>query len=162
MPKFDTPDPISVTLDLGVGQVRFAASDRTDTVVDVRPTDESDSSDVKAAQQVRVDYSNGTLHVTGPKMRAFDFSRKTRSVDVTVELPAGSRISAEVQAGAFQSTGQLGQARFKTAAGNVSLDRTDRCASTPRSATSRSRRSRATRRWRPRRGRSSSARSTGP
>lgn len=124
MPKFDTPDPISVTLDLGVGQVRFAASDRADTVVDVRPTDDMDASDVKTAQQVRVDYSNGTLHITGPKMRAFDFSRKTRSVDVTVELPTGSRISAEVQAGAFHGTGQLGQARFKTAAGNVSLDRT--------------------------------------
>ena len=124
MPKFDTPEPISVTLDLGNGQVRFAASDRSDTVVDVRPSDDLDESDVKAASQVRVDYSNGTLHIAGPKMRAFDFSRKTRSVDVTVELPTGSRVSAEVQAGAFQSIGQLGQARFKTAAGNVSLDRT--------------------------------------
>ncbi|GAA1022397.1 MULTISPECIES: DUF4097 family beta strand repeat-containing protein [Amycolatopsis] len=124
MPKFDTPEPISVTVDLGVGHVRFAASDRADTVVDVRPTDESDDSDVKTAKQIRVEYSNGALHITGPKMRAFDFSRKTRSVDVTVELPTGSRVSAEVQAGAFQGSGELGQARLKTAAGNVSLDRT--------------------------------------
>ncbi|MET9262233.1 DUF4097 family beta strand repeat-containing protein [Amycolatopsis sp. NPDC004079] len=124
MPKFDTPEPISVTVDLGVGQVRFAASDRVDTVVDVRPTDESDDSDVKTAKQIRVEYGNGTLHITGPKMRAFDFSRKTRSVDVTVELPTGSRVSAEVQAGAFQGSGELGQTRLKTAAGNVSLDRT--------------------------------------
>ncbi|MGW7532331.1 DUF4097 family beta strand repeat-containing protein [Amycolatopsis sp. NPDC054798] len=124
MPKFDTPEPISVTVDLGVGHVRFAASDRTDTVVEVRPSDEMDDSDVKTAKQIRVEYSNGTLHITGPKMRAFDFSRKTRSVDVTVELPTGSRVSAEVQAGAFHGTGQLGQARLKTAAGNVSLDRT--------------------------------------
>ena len=34
------------------------------------------------------------LQVTGPKARAFDFSRKTRSVDVTIELPSGSQVSA--------------------------------------------------------------------
>nr|BFE75696.1 hypothetical protein GCM10020092_089970 [Actinoplanes digitatis] len=99
MPTFDTPEPISVTLELGVGDVRIAASDRADTVVEVRPTDLSDESDVAAAQQVRVDYANGTLRVTGPKARAFDFSRKTRSVDVSIELPSGSRVSAEMQVG---------------------------------------------------------------
>ena len=29
MPTFDTPEPISVSLELGVGDVRIAASDRT-------------------------------------------------------------------------------------------------------------------------------------
>lgn len=61
MPNYKTPEPISVTLELGVGEVRIAASDRTDTVVNVRPSDEADESDVKAAQQVRVDYTNGML-----------------------------------------------------------------------------------------------------
>lgn len=42
MPNFDTPEPISVTLELGVGNVRITASDRTDTTVDVRPSDASD------------------------------------------------------------------------------------------------------------------------
>ena len=62
--------------------MRIAASDRTDTVVDIRPSDATDESDVKAAQQVRVDYTNGTLRITGPKSRTFDFSRNRRSVDV--------------------------------------------------------------------------------
>lgn len=124
MPTFDTPEPIAVTLELGVGDVRIAASDRTDTVVDVRPTDEADESDVKAAQQVRIDYANGTLRVTGPKARAFDFSRKTRSVDVSIALPSGSQVSADLQLGDLRSTGQLGESRFKTAAGNAQLERT--------------------------------------
>jgi hypothetical protein len=64
-------------------------------------------SDVKAAQQVRVDYTNGTLQVTGPKARAFDFSRKTRSVDVSIELPSGSQVSAEMQVGDFRCAGRL-------------------------------------------------------
>ncbi|GAA3052527.1 DUF4097 family beta strand repeat-containing protein [Pseudonocardia yunnanensis] len=103
--------------------MQITASDRTDTLVEVRPSDKSDESDVKAAQQVRVDYTNGTLQVTGPK-RVFDFSRKTRSVDVSIELPTGSQVSAEIQAGDFHSAGRLGECRFKTGAGNAQLERT--------------------------------------
>lgn len=124
MPKYETLEPISVTLDISVGDVRITASDRTDTAVEIRPSDEADESDVKAAQQVRVDYTNGTLQVTGPKARVFDFSRKTRSVDVSIELPSGSRVSAEMQAGDFRGAGRLGECRVKTSAGNVRLERT--------------------------------------
>lgn len=124
MPKFDTPEPISVTLELGVGNVRMTASDRTDTVVDVRPSDPADESDVQAAQRVRVDYANGVLQVIGQKARAFDFSRKTKSVDVSVELPSGSRVTAEVQVGNFDCAGRLGECRLKTSTGNVRLERT--------------------------------------
>jgi DUF4097 and DUF4098 domain-containing protein YvlB len=124
MPNFETPQPISVTFELGVGNVRITASDRTDTTVDVRPSDETDESDVEAAQRVRVDYTNGVLQVTGPKARAFDFSRKTRSVDVSIELPSGSQVSGEVQVGDLSGTGRLGECRFKTTAGHVRLERT--------------------------------------
>ncbi len=49
MPKFDTPNPISITLDLGVGDARIIASDRSDTLVEIRPRDISRDADVKAA-----------------------------------------------------------------------------------------------------------------
>ena len=124
MPNFETPEPISVTIELGVGDVRITASDRTDTLVEVRPSDESDESDVKAAQHIRVDYANGMLQVKGPKARIFDFSRKTRSVDVSIELPSGSQVSAEAQVGDFGCVGRLGECRFKTSTGNVLLERT--------------------------------------
>ena len=122
MPNYETPEPISVTLELSVGDVRIAASDRTDTVVQVRPSDEADESDVQAAAQVRVDFANGMLRVTGPK-RMFDFSRKTRSVDVSIELPSGSQISAHMQMGDLRCAGRLGECRLKTT-GNVWLERT--------------------------------------
>lgn len=124
MPNFETPEPISVTLELGVGNVRIAASDRTDTTVDVRPSDDSDESDVQAAERVRVDYANGVLHVAGPKARAFDFSRKSRSVEVSIELPSGSQVSGELQLGDLGGTGRLGECRFKPSCGNVRLERT--------------------------------------
>jgi DUF4097 and DUF4098 domain-containing protein YvlB len=124
MPHFETPLPISVTLELCTGDLRIAASDRTDTVVEVRPSDAGDESDRKAAEQVQVDFSNGTLRITGPKARIFDFSRKTRSVDVFIELPRGSQVSTEIQLGDVRSVGRLGECKFKTGAGNVQLERT--------------------------------------
>jgi len=124
MPTFDTPGPIAATVVVAGAQVRVAASDRTDTIVDVHPSAESDESDVQAAQRIRVDYAHGLLQVTGPKARAFDFSRKTRSVDVSIELPSGSQVSGDVQVGDLNGTGRLGECRFKTSAGNVRLERT--------------------------------------
>jgi hypothetical protein len=67
MPIFDTPEPISATLELGVGTVRITAGDRTDTTVDVRPSDETDESDVQAASRVSVDCANGVLRAVGPR-----------------------------------------------------------------------------------------------
>ena len=57
MPTFDTPEPISATIDVAVGDVRITASDRADTVVEVRPSDASNDEDVKAAEQTRVEYA---------------------------------------------------------------------------------------------------------
>lgn len=123
MPSFDTPAPITVTLDLGVAYVRIATSDRPETVVEVRPSDETDESDVQAARQIQVEYADGTLRVTGPK-RKYDFSRKSRSSDVSIELPAGSLVTADVLMGDIRGAGELGQSRFKTGAGNLWVERT--------------------------------------
>ncbi|GAA0504374.1 hypothetical protein Ade02nite_28430 [Paractinoplanes deccanensis] len=122
MPKFDTPASIAVTLDYYIGDVRIVASDRTDTVVEVRPSDENDESDVQAAQQIKVDYVNGELRVIGPK-RTFDFSKKSKAVAVSIELPAGSRLDAHLVMGGFRCTGRLGDTRIKST-GDMWLEQT--------------------------------------
>ena len=122
MPRYDTPEPIAVTLELGVGDVRITASDRADTVVEIRPSDDTDESDVQAARQIQVDYTDGTLRITSPK-RVFDFSRKTRSADVSIDLPTGSPVSAQLIMGEIHCAGQLGPCRLKTT-GHVRVDRT--------------------------------------
>jgi hypothetical protein len=123
MPEFDTPESISVIIELAVGNVRIAASERTDTVVEVRPTTESDDSDMEAAGKIRVDHTGGVLRITGPKTRMFDFSRRTRSVDVSIALPAGSRVTSEVQIGEVRCVGPLGECRIKTSLGNLAVER---------------------------------------
>ncbi|WP_406289357.1 DUF4097 family beta strand repeat-containing protein [Embleya sp. NBC_00896] len=124
MPVFDTPKPISVTLDIYVGGVQITAEDRTDTVVEVRPTDETDASDVKAAEQTSVEYVDGVLVVKSPrpKLPAMAFSRSTRSVDVSIALPVGSHVRGEAALGDLYCSGRLGEFTFKTSAANVRLD----------------------------------------
>jgi DUF4097 and DUF4098 domain-containing protein YvlB len=124
MPSFDTPQPISVSVEPVVGNVRIIASDRTDTVVDVRPSDESNDSDVRAAEETRVEFSGGTLSITAPKMRLLDFSKQTRSIEVTIELPEGSRVHGRTGLGDLHATGRLGECRYKSGTGHFQLDNT--------------------------------------
>lgn len=90
MPSFDTPQPISVTANVAAGSIQFSASDRLDTVVEVRPRDPKKDKDVRVAEQTEVTYASGMLTIRTPKGRYL--VGPTGSVDVTVELPTGSRV----------------------------------------------------------------------
>ncbi len=116
MPAFQTPEPISAVIELIVGDVRVAAGERPDTVVEVRPSDGTRGADVNAAEQTRVEYSSGRLLVkaTG-RWRSWSPFGYSGSVDVNVELPAGSRVTAASSLGTFRCTGALGDCRIKTA-----------------------------------------------
>jgi Putative adhesin len=123
MPTFDTPEPIAVTLDVGVGDIRVVASDRTDTVVDVRPSDPDKKSDVIAAQQALVEYAGGRLSVRTQKGWRWSFRAGRESIDVHIELPTGSQVGGEAGVAALHCTGRIGGCRFKTGVGDIQLDR---------------------------------------
>jgi hypothetical protein len=125
MPTFATPEPISVTIAIGVGDVRITATDRSDTVVSITPSDSSKQSDVQAAENTRVEYSQGSLLVKAPR----SWKRYTpfgggESIDVAIELPSGSRVEAEADVANFTSRGRLGECRFTTAVGKIRIDET--------------------------------------
>ncbi|WP_030491644.1 DUF4097 family beta strand repeat-containing protein [Micromonospora chokoriensis] len=123
MPIFDTPEPISVQLELPVGDAWIAASDRTDTVVTVRPRDPSSKADVGAAEQTTVEYAAGKLLIRVPKSwRRYGFGPGP-SVDVLIEVPTGSRLHAESSWAAFRGEGRLGECLIKTGSG-IRLDET--------------------------------------
>jgi DUF4097 and DUF4098 domain-containing protein YvlB len=124
MPVFDTPDPITATLELLVGDVRITAGDRPDTVVEVRPSDPGTDLDVKAAELTRIEYADGRLLVKAPKQRGLGLFGKPGSVDVEIALPTGSRLDATTAVAKFTGTGTLGDVRVKTAVGDLRLDRT--------------------------------------
>ncbi|MEE1800986.1 MULTISPECIES: DUF4097 family beta strand repeat-containing protein [unclassified Streptomyces] len=121
MPSFDTPEPISVTAHVEAGSIQFTAGDRLDTVADVRPRDPKRDQDVRAADQTEITYASGVLTVRTPKSSLFG---RTGAVDVTVELPAGSRIDMTGAWAQVFGEGRLGEVRVKISSGDVRLDAT--------------------------------------
>ena len=124
MPTFDTPEPISVTLDVGVGDIRIAAGDRNDTIVEVRPTDPAKKGDVAAAEQTRVEYAGGRLLINAPKgWRRYTPLGGGESIDVQIGLPVGSHVRGEASMAAMRCTGRLGECLFRTGLGEIHLDK---------------------------------------
>ena len=119
--SFDTPEPITAIVDVVVGDVRIRAGERDTTVVDVRPSDASSKDDLRVAEQTRVDWASDHLLVKTPKLRSWSLRSTGGSVDVTVELPAGSDLRGTGQATDFRADGRLGEARIKTGLGSITL-----------------------------------------
>ena len=119
MPTFDTPDPIAASIELGVGDVRITAGERTDTSVAIEPRDPGNAQDREFAEQTRVDYASGRLSVKAPMRR---LRRSGGSIVVTVALPAGSDLHGVGGMADFHSDGSLGDCRLRTGAGRIDLD----------------------------------------
>jgi hypothetical protein len=120
MQKFDTPAPISAVLDIPAGRVRVIAADRADTTVEILPADASNSRDVKAAEQTTAAYGDGVLRVEASvKNRVFG---SPGSIEVTVQLPAGSRVEAKAASAEFRTVGRLGDFAFDSSQATVKID----------------------------------------
>jgi DUF4097 and DUF4098 domain-containing protein YvlB len=123
MPTFDTPEPISVNLELGVSDLRIVASDRADTVVEVEPSDPAKPSDVTAAEKTSVEYANGVLHIKAPKgWKRYSFRGGGESIGVRIELPTGSHLRGDVGVADLRGSGTLGECRYKCGAGDITLE----------------------------------------
>ncbi|WP_367043140.1 DUF4097 family beta strand repeat-containing protein [Streptomyces sp. Je 1-332] len=124
MQNFDTPAPISTVLDIPAGSFRFIAADRADTAVEVRPANASKDRDVTAAEQTTVEFVDGVLRIEGAPAKNRILGSGSGSVEVTVQLPAGSRVEAKAAAAEFRGVGRLGDVVFEAAQGTVKLDET--------------------------------------
>src|SRR5690242_16604099 len=112
MATFPTPQPILIQLDIGAGDARITTGDEPETIVDVVPRDASRRSDARAAEQTRVDFTDGRLVVRTPR-QGFSLGRGG-VIDVTIAAPAGSRIDGHTGAGDLQADGTLGDVSFRS------------------------------------------------
>jgi len=121
MPTYETPKPIDLAIKMPVGAIEIVASDRTDTVVTVSPTNPAKAVDVRGAEETKVDFDGRRLTITGPRPR-FSLVGPFESIDVKVELPTGSRLTAENSGGGVRAVGRFGATRVKSSM--VDLDST--------------------------------------
>lgn len=120
MQNFATTTPVAAVLDVPAGRVRLVAADRADTTVEVRPVDASKARDVRAADRTAVAYADGVLHIAGGDEKRY--FGPSGAVDVTVHLPAGSRVEATLAGVGFRGVGRLGEVVVDGSQGPVELD----------------------------------------
>jgi hypothetical protein len=121
MPTFTTPEPIDLSIHLPVGVIEIVASDRTDTVVTVSPTDPEKAIDRRGAEETKVEFDGRRVTINGPKPR-FSIIGPTESIDLRIELPTDSRLTAESSVGWVRTSGRLGATRVKASTGGVDIE----------------------------------------
>ena len=121
MQKYDTPVPVSAVLDIPAGRIRVIAADRTDTAVEVLPADASSRRDVKAAERAKVAFADGVLRIEASQASSRVLG-DSGSIEVTIQLPAGSRIEAKASRAELRGVGRLGDVAFEGAQGSIKLD----------------------------------------
>jgi len=120
MPTFQTPEPIAVRIEVGGGSIHLVATNRPDTVVELRPRDESRSSDVWAAEHTRVDFRDGELVVVGAKRGLPLFWGG--AIDLEISLPSCSRLYVSLASADMYAEGEFADLRFEGASGDVEVD----------------------------------------
>ena len=122
MPTFDTPTPISATIDLGLGDVRITAGDRatpsSTCARATRPTTATPAPPSRPGSTSRTASCWSRRRSCASGCPAADGG----SIDVTVELPAGSSINGTAGSADFRCDGRLGTCRIKIGLGTIEVD----------------------------------------
>ncbi|GAA4941664.1 putative adhesin [Actinomycetospora succinea] len=120
MPTFDTPEPITATIDLPIGEVRVVATDRPDTTVEVHhsPADQAE------AEAVSVEMLGAELRVQGRRLglRALRIRTPGRSLEVEIGLPSDSSVSARTTYGNIAVEGRIAGCRAQATYGDVRIE----------------------------------------
>ncbi|MCL2554280.1 MAG: DUF4097 domain-containing protein [Actinomycetia bacterium] len=123
MQKFATPAPVATVLDVPAGRIRLIAADRADTTVEVLPADPAKSRDVQAAADTAVGFAEGVLRVEVPPAKNRILG-PSGSIEVTVQLPAGSRVEVRAALAEVRGVGRLGDVDIEGQQATVKLDET--------------------------------------
>ncbi|MFD5091609.1 hypothetical protein ACFWMR_13470 [Amycolatopsis thailandensis] len=117
MSVFTTPSPITAILTTAGARVRVAASDRPDTVVLVEPIDGTSKSDVKVAENTKVDFAGGELSIETKKAGG-----KSGSVAITIEVPTGSKLVLNTAWSEILAEGRFGDCELEVGSGRIQVD----------------------------------------
>lgn len=123
MRSFESPRPVVVTLELSVASVQVAATDRSETTVEVAPTDPGRRDDLLAAERTRVEFAEGHLAVRTPRTwRRYSWLSDGGSIDVRIGCPTGSALTVAGPVVRVWCTGRYGPVQAATALGDIGVE----------------------------------------
>lgn len=112
---FETPEAISLYVELDLGSVTVLCDDVAETAVSV---------DGRDADDVVVEQRGDQIQVVAPKNRGGLFD-SDRGLAVHVRLPHGSALATKLASAPVTVTGRLGEARIRTGSGDVRVELLD-------------------------------------
>jgi Putative adhesin len=123
MHTFTSTKPITASLNLIMGNVFIIAGDGDEVRVSVNPTHPSKASDVRSAEQTRVEFADDRLTIVQPRsLSHYSWFGSGNSIEVVVELPRESRILASVSYGPIRVEGMIGPSTIKTSYGDLTVE----------------------------------------
>jgi DUF4097 and DUF4098 domain-containing protein YvlB len=108
---FDTPEPISLYVELGSGDLALRATDVAETTVSV---------DGKNADEVTVEQRGDQVVVLAPKRTGF--LSNSGDLSIVITLPSDSGLTTKIGSADLNATGRLGNVKIKTGSGDTRLD----------------------------------------
>jgi DUF4097 and DUF4098 domain-containing protein YvlB len=115
--KFDAAGPVKADISLPAGSVHVTAAKTDQVRVSLTA---ANSSGERLLERVEVSFERETLRVRVPTRTSF-FGNA--SLDLNIELPEGSSVTAELASADLTVVGELASLRGKTASGDVHADR---------------------------------------
>ncbi|MFD7413116.1 DUF4097 family beta strand repeat-containing protein [Kitasatospora purpeofusca] len=122
MEKFATATPVTAVVNLPAGRVQVIAADRADATVEVLPAESGRGRDVRTAEQTAVVFQDGVLRIdTVPGGRLIGAG----AVEVTLQVPVGSRIEVTSESTELRAVGRLGDVVVEGAYRRIKIDEAD-------------------------------------
>ena len=109
---FDTPEPVSLYVELGSGALHVAADEVAQTTVTV---------DGRDADDATVEQRGNQIVVIAPHRKGGLFSTSSE-LNVNVTLPTDSGVAAKLGSADAVGTGRFGAVKIKSGSGEVGLD----------------------------------------
>jgi DUF4097 and DUF4098 domain-containing protein YvlB len=121
MASFETPDPITLDVEIGAGNVLVVADTTATTEIELRPARAGDADALELIEQARVDHHGSTVVVHVPDGRRFGLLRRSPEVVIEARVPAGSGLVVKSKSADVQARGELGNTKIETGSGDVQL-----------------------------------------
>lgn len=124
MPSFQTPEPITLSVELASGALIVNADAIATTDIEMRPARAGDEDAQDLIDQARVDHSGDQVTIHLPHSSRVHLGRSP-GVVIEVRVPIGSRLAARTKSAGVTVRGELGDTRVATGSGDVALEDVD-------------------------------------